>query len=227
MDATCTAANPAPSTTSTMCPEPRSWKWIPRAWQPNGSVWIRLPIIWTRSVATPFWKRFRRCVHGVAGACWRNRTGSDGRATAAPDGYGNHSTFRRPYSMSLASRAMPCPCSSPTNFKLVAATALLRSRLRIGAFPRSSTSVSHTQPTLRSVSRRPALPPRVHQGGGEDHGAARERPRARALPMDEPGPNRVEDRFEQQHGGGFEGRHVAHRASQTPIGQPYLKDPKV
>src|ERR1017187_8087167 len=41
--------------------------------------------------------------------------------------------------MSSGSRAMPCPRSSLTNFKLVPATALLRSRLRIGAFPRSST----------------------------------------------------------------------------------------
>src|ERR1035441_2141863 len=34
--------------------------------------------------------------------------------------------------MSSGSRAMPCPCSSLGNLRLVAATALLRSRLRIG-----------------------------------------------------------------------------------------------
>src|ERR1017187_7425809 len=69
-----------------------------------------------------------------------------GAPRAAPDGYGSHSTFRRPYSMSSGSRAMPCPRSSLTNFKLVPATALLRSRLRIGAFPRSSTFLSRTPP---------------------------------------------------------------------------------
>ncbi|HXB72042.1 MAG TPA: transposase [Candidatus Acidoferrales bacterium] len=47
-----------------MCPEPRPWKGIPRAPQPGWNVWIRLPITWIRSGATPCWKAIQEvCVH--------------------------------------------------------------------------------------------------------------------------------------------------------------------
>jgi hypothetical protein len=42
---------------------------------------------------------------------WIRRTGSDGRVTAAHDGYGSQSTSRRPSRTWLANRAMLCPCS--------------------------------------------------------------------------------------------------------------------
>src|SRR5450759_5421532 len=48
-----------------------------------------------------------------------NRTGSDGHTMAARDGCGNHSTSRRPCSMSSPSRVRPGARSSLTNCRRV------------------------------------------------------------------------------------------------------------
>ena len=137
MDAAYAPANRSPSTASTMCGGPQSWKWIRHARQPDGNGWIRLPITWKKIrrdvVMEAIWEVHARSNHlhtVLDGEVPPVRVMSDFKAYASrrlnlirlnepgQKRWAHHGSTRwlwKPRHVSAASRVMRRPCVRITN----------------------------------------------------------------------------------------------------------------
>src|SRR6185436_13592259 len=79
----------------------------------------------------------------------------------------------------------------------------------------------------RSRPEAPAVDPGLEEGGGQDQHPPGESPGAGGLAMDDPGPDRVEHRLQQEEERRLEGRDLFEPAQQEDVGEGDLGRPQV